>query len=371
MLVKGKHFRTIWLKEGDDKTVQVIDQRFLPHKFVTEDLKSVADIIQAIKDMHVRGAGLIGVTAGYGMYLAVLEAASSGDFKNNLLKLAEEMKAARPTAINLAWAVNQQLALIDRGRSLEETAALTKALAGKIADQDAGFCRSIGKIGFKLIEGISNQKNGGPVNILTHCNAGWLAFTDYGTATSPIYEAHDRGIKVHVWVDETRPRNQGANLTAWELLNHGVPHTVIADNTGGHLMQNGKVDMVVTGADRVTCTGDVANKIGTYLKALAAADNNIPFYVAIPASTIDWEIRDGKTEIPIEKRDEDEVKFVQGMAEDEIKKVLITPAKSPAANYSFDITPARLITALITDRGICEASESGLLGLFPEKPREQ
>jgi methylthioribose-1-phosphate isomerase len=370
MLVKGKHFRTIWLKEGDDTIVQIIDQRFLPHKFVIEDLTSVGEIIHAIKEMQVRGAGLIGAAAGYGMYLAALEAAASGNFKNHFLKLAEELKAARPTAVNLRWAVNQQLALINQGRSVEETAVLSKALAGKIADEDADFCQSIGKIGFKLIEDISTRKNGAPVNILTHCNAGWLAFTDYGTATSPIYQAYDRGIKVHVWVDETRPRNQGANLTAWELLNHGVPHTVIADNTGGHLMQHGKVDLVITGADRVTRTGDVANKIGTYLKALAAHDNNIPFYVAIPASTIDWEIRDGKTEIPIEERGEDEVKYVQGMAEDGIQKVLITTEESPAVNYGFDITPARLITSLITDRGICEASESGLLDLFPDKSGE-
>ena len=367
MLVQGKQFRTIWLKEGDNKIVQAIDQRFLPHEFVIEELKSAAEVIIAIKDMQVRGAGLIGVAAAYGMYLAALEAASNDSFDSYMAKIAGELKASRPTAVNLEWAVNRQLLTIDRGNSIEEKVALAKATAEKIADEDAGFCKSIGVIGVKLIEKLSHQKNGDTVNILTHCNAGWLAFADFGTATAPIYEAIKMGIKVHVWVDETRPRNQGANLTAWELLNNGVPHTVIADNTGGHLMQNGLVDMVITGADRVTRTGDVANKIGTYLKALAAGDNHIPFYVAIPTSTIDWEISDGKSEIMIEERSADEVKYIQGMADGQLTKVLITPEESPAANYGFDITPARLISALITDRGICEASEVGILGLFPEK----
>jgi methylthioribose-1-phosphate isomerase len=367
MLVQGKQFRTIWLKEGDDKIVQVIDQRFLPHEFVIEELKSAAEVIVAIKDMQVRGAGLIGVAAAYGMYLAALEAASNDSFDSYMAKIAAELKASRPTAVNLEWAVNRLLLTIDRGQSIEDKVALAKAAAEKIATEDAGFCKSIGVIGVKLIEKLSKQKNGDTVNILTHCNAGWLAFTDYGSATAPIYEAVKMGIKVHVWVDETRPRNQGANLTAWELLNNDVPHTVIADNTGGHLMQNGLVDMVITGADRVTSTGDVANKIGTYLKALAAGDNHIPFYVAIPTSTIDWEISEGQSEIMIEERSAEEVKYVQGMADGQLTKVLITPEESPAANYGFDITPARLVTALITDRGICEASEFGILGLFPEK----
>ena len=367
MLVKGKHFRTIWLKDGDDKIVQVIDQRFLPHKFVIEDLKSVSEVISAIKDMQVRGAGLIGVAAAYGMYLATLEAVESENFTEYMAKTARELKSSRPTAVNLEWAVDRQLKIIERVESAEEKIALAKSSAEKIANEDAGFCESIGVIGVKLIENISKQKNGETVNILTHCNAGWLAFTDYGTATAPIYEAVKKGIKVHVWVDETRPRNQGANLTAWELLNNGVPHTIITDNTGGHLMQNDMVDMVITGADRVTRTGDVANKIGTYLKALAAGDNRVPFYVAIPSSTIDWDISDGHTEIKIEQRGEDEVKYIQGLAEGKLTKVLITPEESPAANYAFDVTPARLISALITDRGICEASEFGILGLFPEK----
>ena len=367
MLVKGKQFRTIWLKEDDDKIINVIDQRFLPHEFVIEELKSAADIVGAIKDMHVRGAGLIGVAAAYGMYLAALEAAKEENFDAYMSKMAGELKASRPTAVNLEWAVNRQSLTIDRGNSIKEKVALAQKTAEKIADEDAGFCKSIGVIGAKLIKKLSKQKNGDTVNILTHCNAGWLAFTDYGSATAPIYEAVKMGIKVHVWVDETRPRNQGANLTAWELLNNDVPHTIIADNTGGHLLQNGLVDMVITGADRVTRTGDVANKIGTYLKALAAGDNHIPFYVAIPTSTIDWEISDGKSEIKIEERSAEEVKYVQGLADGKLTKVLITPATSPAANYGFDITPARLVTALITDRGICEASEFGILGLFPEK----
>jgi methylthioribose-1-phosphate isomerase len=367
MLVKGKHFRTIWLKEGDDTIVQIIDQRFLPHKFVIEDLTSVGEIIHAIKEMQVRGAGLIGAAAGYGMYMAALGLSQNENFKKHLLKTAEELKQARPTAVNLEWAVNLQMARIEESESIEEAVVKTRGMAIKIVSEDAGFCKSIGEIGVKLIKDISIRKNGDTVNILTHCNAGWLAFTDYGTATSPIYRAFDQGIKVHVWVDETRPRNQGANLTAWELLNHGVPHTIIADNTGGHLMQNGQVDMVITGADRVTCTGDVANKIGTYLKALAASDNRIPFYVAIPTSTIDWQMRDGKREINIEERSEEEVKYAHGMADGRLTRVLVAPEESPAANYAFDITPARLVTGLITNRGICEASESGILGLFPEK----
>jgi methylthioribose-1-phosphate isomerase len=366
MLVQGKQFRTIWLKDGDDSVVQIIDQRFLPHQFIIEELNSVDQVTNAIKDMQVRGAGLIGAAAGYGMYLATLEAAKNGDFANFISDKAEKLKSSRPTAVNLEWAVNRQLAAIEVGTTVDEKVYLAKTTAQSIADEDAGFCQAIGLHGVKLIEGISKRKNGEPVNILTHCNAGWLAFTDFGTATSPIYEAFDRGVKVHVWVDETRPRNQGASLTAWELLNHGVPHTIIADNTGGHLMQHGKVDMVITGADRVTRTGDVANKIGTYLKALAARDNQIPFYVAIPSSTIDWQITDGGAEIPIEERGADEVKYIQGIADNQVRKVLIAPAASPAANFAFDVTPSRLVTGIITENGICSASEVGLLELFPE-----
>lgn len=366
MNVDGKHFRTIWVKEDDPKTIQIIDQRSLPHKFIIEDLKSVSDMAVAIKDMHVRGAGLIGAAAAYGMYLAALEAPQDS-FLKAIKESAEILKATRPTAVNLEWAVNRQLEAIQKIDSLPEVISSSKKLAEEIADEDAGFCKSIGEHGVSVIEAISKKKNGDAVNILTHCNAGWLAFVDYGSATAPIYEAFDKGIKIHVWVDETRPRNQGARLTAWELGEHGIPHTVISDNIGGHLMQHNQVDLVITGSDRTTFTGDVANKIGTYLKALAAKDNDIPFYVALPSSTFDWQIRDGVKDIPIEERGSSEVKYIQGLHEGEIKKVLLTPEKSQALNYSFDVTPARLITGLITERGICDASEEGISGLFLDK----
>ncbi len=362
MKVDGKHYRTIWIKEDDPKTVQIIDQRWLPHKFVIEDLTTTDELAVAIKDMHVRGAGLIGATAGYGMYLAALESIDYDD----LVKSGEKLKATRPTAVNLAWAVDRQLKALKDVLEEERTAKALQ-IANEIADEDAEFCRRLGEHGLKIIEEISKRKNGEVVNILTHCNAGWLAFVDWGSATSPIYHAHDKGIKVHVWVDETRPRNQGATLTAWELGKHGVPHTVIVDNVGGHLMQHGLVDMVITGTDRTTHTGDVANKIGTYLKALAAKDNNIPFYVALPSSTFDWKMKDGVKEIPIEQRDSEEVKYIQGLHDGEIKKVLLTPEKSPGANYAFDVTPARLITGLITERGVCEANEKSIHRLYPEK----
>jgi len=362
MKVKGKHYRTIWLK--DDSTVQIIDQRLLPHKFIIEDLKTVDNVAIAIKDMHVRGAGLIGATAGYGMYIAALNAPHK-NFNNYLRKSSEKLIATRPTATNLSWAVKRQLKNIKSGKTLEEKIEIAKETASEIANEDAEYCRKIGEHGLKIIETISKKKKG-TVNVLTHCNAGWLAFVDYGSATAPIYAAYDKGIKIHVWVDETRPRNQGAQLTAWELLNHGVPHTVIADNTGGHLMQHGMVDMVIVGSDRTTYTGDVANKIGTYLKALSAKDNKVPFYVALPSSTFDWKIKDGVKEIPIEKRNPDEVKYVQGLCGNSIKKVLITPRKSHAANYAFDVTPSCLITGLITERGICKPNEKNILNLFPE-----
>ena len=367
MLINNKPFRTIWLKEDADKTIQIIDQRFLPHQLIIEELNSVNDFNVAIKDMHVRGAGLIGAAAGYGMYIATIEAAEKSSFDEYLLEAANQIKATRPTAVNLEWAVNRQLSAIALVNTVNDKIKIAKITAKEIADEDAEFCRNVGLQGVKLIETISKRKNGEVVNILTHCNAGWLAFVDYGTATAPIYEAFKRNIKIHVWVDETRPRNQGASLTAWELLNHGVPHTIIADNTGGHLMQHGMVDMVITGTDRVTRTGDVANKIGTYLKALAAKDNDVPFYVALPSSTIDWAIYDGLKEIPIETRNADEVRFIQGMCDGELKQVLVTPEKSNAVNYGFDVTPSRLISGLITERGICEASEEGILTLFPER----
>jgi methylthioribose-1-phosphate isomerase len=366
MLVNGQHFRTIWLQEPIP-TINIIDQRFLPHKFIIEELHTVKDIVVAIKEMKVRGAGLIGAAAGYGMWLAAIESANSSSFDESLLEAAQQLRSARPTAVNPEWAVDRQLKAIAKGKTFDEKISLAKQTATDIANEDATHCQSIGKHGVGIIEEIAKRKNGDTVNILTHCNAGWLAFVDNGSATAPIYEAANKGIKVHIWVDETRPRNQGASLTAWELLNQDIPHAVIADNTGGHLMQRGMVDLVITGADRVTRGGDAANKIGTYLKALAAFDNHIPFYVALPSSSFDWQITDGVKEIKIEERTSDEVKYIEGLCEGEIKKVLVTPEKSPAANYGFDVTPARLITGLITEWGICKADEQSILQLFPQK----
>jgi methylthioribose-1-phosphate isomerase len=368
MNVHGKHYRTIWIKSDDPHVVQVINQHVLPHRFEIVDLTTVDQVAVAIKDMIVRGAGLIGATAGYGMYIAALNAPRHNreDFLAALHADGEALKATRPTAINLEWAVHRQWDAIRTGQSIDDMIEIARQTAQAIADEDADFCRCIGEHGAPLIEAISKRKHGETVNILTHCNAGWLAFVDYGTATAPIYAAHDRGIKVHVWVDETRPRNQGAKLTAWELGQHGVPHSVVADNVGGHLMQHGLVDMVITGTDRTTYTGDVANKIGTYLKALGAHDNNIPFYVALPSSTFDWQTRDGIREIPIEQRNADEVTHIEGLYKNEIVTVQLTPTSSPAANYAFDVTPARLVTGLITERGVCEASEAGILALYPE-----
>jgi methylthioribose-1-phosphate isomerase len=304
------------------------------------------------------------------MYIAALHAPkhSAEAFSDAMVADGEKLKATRPTAVNLEWAVNRQLeAVAAAGDDTEAKVQAALQTAQAIADEDAEFCRRLGEHGVSIIEEISRRKNGEPVNILTHCNAGWLAFVDYGSATAPIYAAHNRGVKVHIWVDETRPRNQGARLTAWELGQHGVPHSVIADNVGGHLMQNGLVDIIITGTDRTTFTGDVGNKIGTYLKALAAKDNGIPFYVALPSSTFDWEVRDGVKNIPIEQRDATEVRTIQGLHEGVIKTVLLTPEDSPAVNYAFDVTPSRLVTGLITERGICDASEEGVLGLYPEK----
>jgi len=341
----------------------------LPHKFLVEDLKTVDDVAAAIKEMHVRGAGLIGATAGFGMYIAALEA-SEDSFDTSVQDAGEKLKATRPTAVNLAWGVQRQLDAMAKGTSTDEKIKIALETAKEIADEDSQFCKQIGEHGAQIIEEISKKKNGEVVNILTHCNAGWLAFVDYGSATSPIYAAFDKGIKIHVWVDETRPRNQGARLTAWELNKHGVPHTIIPDNVGGHLMQHGMVDMCIVGTDRTTYTGDVANKIGTYLKALAADANNVPFYVALPSSTFDWQMKDGVKEIPIEQRGEDEVKYIQGKCDEEIKKVLLTPADSPATNYGFDVTPAKLVTGLITERGICQANEQSVLEMFPEKKKD-
>jgi len=360
MNVNEKYFRTIWVKKEDKKTIQIIDQRKLPHEFITEDINTIDQLIVAIKDMHVRGAGLIGVTAGYGMYLATIEALLSDSFDNHLSLAAKKIMDTRPTAVNLKWAVKRQLSAIKKGNDNNEKVDIAFQVAEDIANEDIVNCRKIGEFGLSLIEEIQT------INILTHCNAGWLAFVEYGTATAPIYAAFDKGIDIHVWVDETRPRNQGARLTAWELFEYGIPHTVISDNVGGHLMQHGQVDLVITGSDRTTFTGDVANKIGTYLKALSAKDNNVPFYVALPSSSFDWKIRDGCADIPIEQRNEKEVKYIEGLCNGKIKKVLLTPKESPAANYAFDVTPGRLITGLITERGICEANENSILQLFPE-----
>lgn len=360
MKIEGKHFQTIWLHPEDSACVQVIDQRSLPHQLVIEDLRSVAEAARAIREMHVRGAPLIGATAAYGMYLACLEG-------TDLAHAGQLLKSTRPTAVDLAWAVDRQLALLSPLSSPAARTAAALQEAQDICELSVAACYQIGQHGLAIIQALSAGKNGAVVNILTHCNAGWLACVDHGTATSPIYAAHDQGIPVHVWVDETRPRNQGARLTAWELQQHGVPHTIIADNTGGHLMQHGMVDLVIVGSDRTTRCGDVANKIGTYLKALAAKDNQVPFYVALPSSSIDWTIEDGLRDIPIEQRDETEVKYIQGQVDGDIKTVLLSPAASPAANYGFDVTPARLVDALITERGVCGASAVGLMGLFPEK----
>jgi len=362
MNVAGRHYRTIWMKPDEDRIVQLIDQRALPHRFVVEDVRTVEEMATAIRDMHVRGAPLIGTAAAFGMYLAMRA-------EMDPHAAAALLRATRPTAVNLAWAIERQLAAITRGATATEKISSARATAEAIADEDADHCRQIGRHGVELIAQIASRKNDHPVNVLTHCNAGWLACVDYGTATAPIYAAHDRGVPVHVWVDETRPRNQGAKLTAWELGEHGVPHTIIADNAGGHLMQHGEVDLVIVGTDRTTFTGDVANKIGTYLKALAAKDNGVPFYVALPSSTFDWTMRDGLAEIPIEERNAEEVKHVDGWADDRMVEVRVTPESSPAANYAFDVTPRRLISGLITERGICQPNEQSILAMFPEHAR--
>ncbi|OQX02707.1 MAG: S-methyl-5-thioribose-1-phosphate isomerase [Desulfobacteraceae bacterium IS3] len=348
--------RPIWLAK-DSETVKIIDQRRLPHEFVIADLKTVDDVIRAIQEMYVRGAPLIGVTAAYGVYLAILNS------PDNIDQECDRINAARPTAVNPAWAVSRMKTAILNAADRVETA---RNEAAAIADWEALNCRKIGEYGLTLIENIRQKKANNPVNILTHCNAGWLACVEYGTATAPMYAAHEAGIDIHVWVDETRPLNQGARLTAWELGKAGIKHTVITDNAGGHLMQHGLVDMVIVGTDRTTYTGDVANKIGTYLKALAAKDNDIPFYVALPSSTFDWTLRDGVADIPIEERNPDEVRYVQGYDGAKISNVLILPQNSPAANYAFDVTPARLVTGFITERGICKATEQDIRRLFPE-----
>ena len=356
----AENFRTIWLKPDDPAVVEIIDQRWLPHEYRVHPLRSWQDARTAIADMYVRGAPLIGATAAWGLYLAALETPTASAVR----AAASALLASRPTAVNLRWAIERILALVESsGRDL---VGRIRADAQAICDEDIEISRGIGEHGVALIEDIAKRKSGDTVNILTHCNAGALATINYGTATAPVYFAQQRGIDVHVWVDETRPRNQGSQLTAWELAESGVPHTLIVDNAGGHLMQHGQVDLVITGTDRTTRCGDVANKIGTYLKALAADDNGVPFYVALPSTTIDWQSRDGIAEIPIEERDTREVSHIFGLGEDGVTTVETTAPGTLISNYAFDVTPARLVTGLITERGICAASEEGLLGLFPE-----
>jgi methylthioribose-1-phosphate isomerase len=375
MHYQGHPYRTVWHPTEAARTIRIIDQRALPWAFLVEDLREVKDVARAIRDMHVRGAGCIGITAAYGMALAA-------ETSVPLEVAAQLLKSTRPTAVNLAWAVDHMLRV-----------GPTWAEAERLAEEDIAMCRAIGRHGLEIFHQLADakrtkrglppntltpdllRKGGGhqveqkispTLNVLTHCNAGWLAFVDIGSATAPIYAAHDAGLPIHVWVDETRPRSQGARLTAWELASHGVPHTVIADNAGGHLMQHGLVDLVITGADRVSRMGDVANKIGTYLKALAARDCGVPFYVALPSSTLDWQCGDGLREIPIEDRGPEELTHAEGPdADGVLHTVRLVPDGSPAANPAFDVTPARLITGLITERGVCPASETGLLGLFP------
>jgi len=355
MRIEGKEYRTIWF---ENNVVKIINQTKLPHQFVIKELKTVDDAINAIKVMEVRGAPLIGGTAAYGLVLAVQE----NNDPEFIKKSAEELIQSRPTAINLKWAVDRMIKKLT-GINSDQLLSIALNEAKEICDEDEKFCENIGINGLKIIEEIYNKKKD-TVNILTHCNAGWLATIDWGTATSPIYHAHKKGIPVHVWVDETRPRNQGANLTSYELNEEEIPNTIIADNTGGILMQRGEVDMCIVGTDRTLSNGDVCNKIGTYLKALAAHDNNVPFYVALPSSTIDWDIKDAK-DIPIEERNSEELSHVEGIDENnEIKKVLIYPAKSKAMNLAFDLTPAKYVTGLITERGISEASFDGLNKLF-------
>ncbi len=362
MLVDGKQMRPIWM-DAEENVVKVIDQRQLPHRLEILSLTTVEQVVHAIQEMVVRGAPLIGATGAYGVLVALR---TSNDEKH-FLELCGRVKDARPTAVNLAWAVERMLGVVMQASGKTERVALAQREAAAITEEEVERCRRIGEHGADLVAEISSKKNGQTVNILTHCNAGWLACVEWGTATAPIYVAREQGVDLHVWVDETRPLNQGARLTAWELGKAGIRHTVITDNAGGHLMQHGMVDMVIVGTDRSTYTGDVANKIGTYLKALAAKDNGVPFYVALPSSTFDWQLRDGIKEIPIEERQADEVRYIQGLAKEGVARVLVPPEDSPAANPAFDVTPARLVTGFITERGVCAASEEAVLGLFPEK----
>lgn len=367
MKVGDVHYQSIWVDDKDPEVIKVIDQQQLPFFFEIRELRSVEDAFNAISGMIVRGAPVIGVTAAFGMYLATLEMNPHTNIRDHLGNAARYLISSRPTAVNLAWAVNTMLNNLEAIPNQDEMTVAALKQAKKMLKDEAIKCKAIGEYGLPLIESCSREKGGEPVNILTHCNAGWLACVDYGTALAPVYLAHENKIPVHVWVDETRPLNQGARLTAWELANEGVPHTLITDNSGGHLMMKNMIDMVIVGSDRTTRTGDVANKTGTYLKALAAHDNKIPFYVALPTSSIDLELDDGLAGIPVEERDPDEVTNVTGFKDRELVSVRICPEATMAANFSFDITPSRLVTALITEHGMCMPNEKEIVGLFSEK----
>jgi len=360
----SEDFRTIWLHPDDPSIVQIIDQRRLPHEYHVHDLRTWKDGVTAIKEMYVRGAPLIGATAAWSLYLAALRSESPLD---EVHEAATQLLSSRPTAVNLRWAVERIMRRVADGTGEADLASIIRTDAEAICDEDIEICLGIGRHGLSLLEEISHHKGGETVNVLTHCNAGSLATINWGTATAPVYLAHQAGMNIHVWVDETRPRNQGSQLTAWELAENGVPHTLIVDNAGGHMMQHGQVDIVITGTDRTTRSGDVANKIGTYLKALAAFDNDVPFYVALPSTTIDWSIADGIKDIPIEERDPLEVSEIYGVANEVLCSVRTTAPATPVSNYAFDVTPARLVTGLITERGVCAASEDGLAALFPKE----
>lgn len=360
MLINGKHYRTIWLEDNGEPIVKTINQILLPHKFEISELKTSDDVYDAITSMLLRGAPLIGVAAAYGIYLACYEkrdANNLNEFNLYVDEKSNKTKVTRPTAVNLFNAVNKSLGVIQKQKSIPEKIKAALEFANELAEAEIESCKRIGNFGYELLKKMSDSKNGETINILTHCNAGWLACIDYGTATAPIYFAKEKGIKLHVWVEETRPRNQGASLTAWELGENNIPYTIITDNAGGYVLQKGMIDIVIVGSDRTTLAGDVCNKIGTYKTALAAKDNNIPFYAALPVTSFDFNIKDGLKEIPIEERNPDEVKFITGKKENEMVKVLLTPENSNVKNYGFDITPSRLVTGLITDRGIITPDE--------------
>jgi methylthioribose-1-phosphate isomerase len=367
MKVNGRHFESIWIPSDNQEMVKIIDQRHLPFNLVIEDLDTAEAMFTAIREMHLRGAPLIGAAGALGMYLAMRKAPEMGNISGYIRKMAIFLKSARPTAVNLSWGIDRVIEALLNCKSREDMIARAREVSLDILAEEKENCRMIGKHGLILIENVLDRHPETPVNILTHCNAGWLACIDYGTALAPVYLAHDKGIPLHVWVDETRPRNQGARLTSWELQQHGIPCTVITDNAGGYLMNQGKVDMVLVGSDRASSFGDIVNKVGTYLKALAAFDNRIPFYVAMPSSTIDWELEEGARGTPIEEREGDELRYMEGWDDGRPVRLRIMSEETRVANYGFDITPARLVTAIITERGITKANKTQLLKLFPEK----